>query len=212
MCSHNFGFRTLAGLFAAAIAMLSVLVLAGLAPEPDPVPRRWQLSVEPGPLRMASVESNGQIQSYYFLTYKVTNTSDTDLLFTPMFDLVTENNEIVRSGRGVTTEVTRDILARLDNPYIQDQISIVGVLLQGEANAKEGLVVWAAPALHASELKVFGAGFSGETRGVPVREADGSTRNIMLRKTLMLTYKPQGDLRNMGSAVIPMVDKRWVMR
>lgn len=65
------------------------LSLTGMAPEPDPVPRRWQLDVEVGPLRMAVVESEGPTQAYFYMTYKVTNASGGDLLLAPALELAT---------------------------------------------------------------------------------------------------------------------------
>lgn len=194
---------------------LGVCVLASsvaMAPEPDPVPRRWQLSVEVGPLRTASVETKDGTRAYFYLTYKVTNASGQDLLFTPSFDLVSDSGEIQRAGRHVPAEVTKDILARLDNPFMQDQVSIVGVLLQGESNAKEGVVIWPVTTSRMSDLSIFAAGFSGETRPVELKNDEGTVTKVLLRKTLMLSYQPPGELREMGSTPIPLLEKQWVMR
>ncbi len=198
----------------AAIGLAAVLFSAtGLAPEPDPIPRRWQLAIEPGSLRVASMEIAGQgTQAYYYLTYKVTNTSSEDLLFAPSFELTTDEGDSSRSGRDVPPEATKEILNRLDNPLIQDQIAIVGTLLQGEANAKEGVVIWPVRNLHVHEIDVYAAGFSGETRPYEVKAADGKTERKLLRKTLMLRFDPPGELRNQGSAPIDLTEKRWIMR
>ncbi|CAG0970151.1 hypothetical protein PHYC_01200 [Phycisphaerales bacterium] len=187
--------------------------LAAMAPEPDPIPRRWQLAVETGPLRVASIQIPGEItRAYYFLTYKVTNTTDQDLLFTPSFELGTDEGEVLRSGRGVPTQVTRDILERLNSPFIQDQTSIVGVLPQGEANAKEGVVIWPINDLHVNEVTIYGAGFSGETRAVEYKNAKGENEKALLRKTLMLRYQTPGEIRDMAGRSIELADKQWIMR
>lgn len=195
-------------------APASAGMFAARAPEPDPVPRRWQLAVEPGPLRLTSIDlpATGP-RSYYFFTYKVTNTSAGDLLFAPSFDLGTENGDVRRAGRDVSAEVTRRIVADLENKEILDQISIVGMLLQGEENAKEGVVVWPADGLHLSEVSVYAAGFSGETRQVPMfSPKSGEQVKVMLRKTLMLRYQPPGELRDMAGKPIELVEQRWIMR
>lgn len=192
---------------------LSGAAMVAMAPEPDPIPRRWQLSVEVGPLRVASMEVPGEgTRAFYFLTYKVTNATDQDLLFTPMFEMGTDEGELIRSGRGVPAEVTRDILARLNNPFIQDQISIVGVLPQGEANAKEGVVIWPVSDTRVGEVVIYASGFSGETRPVEFTGADGEPRKVLLRKTLMLRYPTHGELRDMGSRPIEVGERRWIMR
>lgn len=195
-----------------ALGACALAASVAMAPEPDPVPRRWQLSVEVGPLRTASVETKDGTRAYFYLTYKVTNASGQDLLFTPSFDLVGDNGEIQRAGRHVPAEVTKDILARLDNPFMQDQVSIVGVLLQGESNAKEGVVVWPVTTTRMTELSIFASGFSGETRPVELKNEEGALTKVLLRKTLMLSYQPPGELREMGSTPLPLLEKQWVMR
>jgi hypothetical protein len=192
------------GLFAAAL---------GLAPEPDPIPRRWQLSIEPGPLRIATVSTDDGPKAYFYLTYKVTNTSGGDLLFAPSFDLATNNGDVLRSGRDVPATVTKSLLDTLGNKYLEDQISIVGNLLQGEGNAKEGLVVWPANNLHLTDLEVYAAGFSGETKSVETVDAKtGKTTKATVRKTLQIRYQTPGEIRDQGSKPFEVLEKRWVMR
>lgn len=149
---------------AALTAAFLTAPAAAAAPEPNPVPRRWQLDVEVGPLRMATVETpeHGR-RDYLYMAYEVVNNSGEDLLFAPMFELATDEGDLLRSGRGVPAAVTQELLRRLENPFLEDQISIIDVLLQGEENAKEGLVVWPAEGLKVDELSIYAAGFSGET-------------------------------------------------
>jgi hypothetical protein len=201
-------------IMAVALAVAGLLCMPGMAPEPDPVPRRWQLSIEPGPLRVVSIDlpSTGP-RSYYFFTYKVTNSSGNDLLFAPSFDLATDHGQVQRSGREVPAEVTRRIVADLENKEIQDQISIVGMLAQGEENAKEGVVIWPANSMHVSELMIYAAGFSGEMRSVSTTDPKtGKTTTSTVRKALMLRFQAPGELRDMASKPIPMVEQRWIMR
>ncbi|HYF15949.1 MAG TPA: hypothetical protein VD971_12845 [Phycisphaerales bacterium] len=184
------------------------------APEPDPVPRRWQLTIEPGPLRIMSVSTPSQGERlYYYMTYKVTNTSGMDLLFTPSFDLATDEGDVLRSGRDVPADVTRFVLDALENPMLEDQISIVGMLLQGEENAKEGLAVWPVVSNHVRELEVYCNGFSGEMRAIDAFDpVSGGSKRVTLRKTLMLRFQPLGEARPMGAEGLPVVEKRWIMR
>jgi hypothetical protein len=201
-----------------AIGLAGVLGLGtsmGMGPEPDPIPRKWELTVDPGELRYAAVDAgDGEgAKGYFYLTYKVTNTSGKDMLFTPSFDLCNDKGEVLRSGRDVPGAVTKTLLEKLDNPLIEDQISIVGMLLQGESNAKEGLVVWPASTLHISQLDIYGSGFSGETKTVEMQDArTGKPTKLTLRKTLKLSYQPMGDIRDQGSKPFEMTEKRWVMR
>lgn len=196
------------------VAMATVLLgVLGMAPEPDPIPRRWQLTIEPGPLRVAVLKDDeGSWAQYFYLTYKVTNSSKQDLLFTPSFELVTDDGVIRRSGRGVRSEITRQVLDSLDSPFLQDQIGVVGMILQGEANAKEGVVIWPVDDPRITDLSVFAAGFSGEMRNLEVKQPDGTSSRVVLRKTLMLSYQAPGEVRNMGAQPIPLLEKQWIMR
>lgn len=198
-----------AGGFWAGLAREGV---AFAAPEPDPVPRRWQLTVEPGPMRVASVQVDGQARLYYYMTYKVTNTSGGDQMFTPAFDLADDMGNVQRAGRDVPASVTKAILDQLENPLLQDQISVVGMLLQGQENAKDGLVIWPVMNNHVHSLEVYGAGFSGETRTLEAFDPEThGTKRMTLRKSLMLRYQTVGLVRP-DSEPLSVLEQRWIMR
>ncbi|MBX3376627.1 MAG: hypothetical protein KF678_06450 [Phycisphaeraceae bacterium] len=199
-----------------AIAMVGALVAGGLAlvpaahaaPEPSPIPKRWQLEISTSPLMMAVVGG----RSYFFMTYRVTNNSPQDQLFAPAFELATDEGDLVRSGRDVPVEVTREIITRLADPMIEDQISIVGNLLRGPENAKTGVVVWPMPQQFNAQISIFAAGFSGETAVVEVPSASGKSEKKLLRKTWMMRYSLPGQLKpGTGEAFLP-VESRWIMR
>ncbi len=63
--------------------------------------------------------------------------------------------------------MTDQILELLGNPLLEDQNEILGDILIGEENAKEGLVVWPAGDADVNELTVFATGASGRVRKVP---------------------------------------------
>lgn len=200
--------------------LLTVLVTIGaiamlaLAPEPDPIPTRWQLELRPGDLRLISVEANpGEPRAYAFLSYRVTNNTGQDLPFVPAFDLATEEGVVVRSGQNVPAAVTVQILELLNNEFMQDQIGILGTLQQGPENAKDGVVIWPLPDLLTDRLTVYAAGFSGESK--PVVTTDPTTGEKVrktLRKVRALRYTTPGDLILDASAPIELVFDEWIMR
>lgn len=196
------------------LPLLAIMAaLASAAPEPDPVPRRWQLDVRMGPLRVATVEAPEVGRKVYvYLTYLVTNNSGEDRLFAPSFELATDEGHLIRSGQGVPLEVTREIQRRLDNPLLEDQIKILGPLLQGEANAKDGLVIWPLPSVEVDEINIYAAGFSGETRTVEFTMPDGEVHRITLRKTLMLRHSTPGIIAPGPAGELERVEQRWIMR
>src|SRR5690242_18478643 len=106
LAARRWAFRAICMLALALGGLWTLGTSLGLAPEPDPIPRRWELTIEPGPLRIAVVDIPGQgLQNYFYFTYKVTNTSGGDLLFAPSIDLATSTGEVLRSGRDVPAAV-----------------------------------------------------------------------------------------------------------
>ncbi|MEO1279535.1 MAG: hypothetical protein AAFV77_11325 [Planctomycetota bacterium] len=187
---------------------------AARPPEPNPIPIRWQLDLDVGPLRVISVENPDQgPMLYYFMTYTVTNNTDEDILFAPSFELATETGVNVVAGQGVPATVTRSILERLDNPLLNDQVSMIGVLRRGEANARDGLVVWPVRDLTADEARVYMAGFSGETTRLEVIDREtGTPRDVVLRKTMMATHAAPGNIDGLDGRALDRSETRWIMR
>lgn len=216
---------------ARGLAVASLLLVAGAivlpaaltpsaavaAPEPDPVPRRWQLSVEPGAMRVMSVtlpakDGVQETRQYYVLTYKVSNNTGQDLLFTPSFELATDEGDLLRSGREVPAEATKAVVDALENALLQDQVSIVGMLLQGEENAKDGVAIWPVTRNHVRQLEVYANGFSGETQAMEVFDpATKATKRVLLKKTLQIRYTPQGEVQT-SSEPLTVQEQRWIMR
>lgn len=199
---------------ALVLGLLWIALGCAWAPEPDPVPRRWQLDFKIGPLRMVTLDtSEGGRASYYYLTYHVTNTSGEELLLAPSFEMSTGDGELLRSGRDVPAEVTAKILEMLANPLIEDQIGILGVIMQGQENAKDGVVIWPVTNMHPEEIAVYASGFSGETKYQATKDAKtGEPVRAVLRKTYMARYQMPGELDGRGSAPFPPSEQKWIMR
>lgn len=204
--------RLLTTLVAALAVVGGGLLLGGAAPEPSPAPQRWELQIQPGPLRIASVDTGDDTGLYLYFTYTVTNKSGQSILFAPMFTLATEEGGVQIAGDGVPGEVSQELLSRLENPFLEDQLGIIGPLQQGPENAREGLVVWPLQTTNVDEIKLFAAGFSGETARLSITDpVTGDPKTVTLRKTLMLRYSTPGELEA-GPEPLELVDQRWVMR
>lgn len=196
---------------AVAFALCAGVITASAAPpQPAPIPKRWQLDIQPGPLRLATVDVPGVgPRTFYYFTYTVVNNTGEDLLFAPSFELATDMGELRRSGRDVPAPVVNELLDRLNNPYLEDEIRIIGMLQQGEEKAKDGLVVWPAEDLDVDQVTIFAKGFSGETRTV-TRPDTGE--EVVLYKTLMLRHATPGNLAGRGPQPLDRVEQRWILR
>ena len=192
-------------------ATLSAVIAA---PEPDPVPTRWEFDFEPEPFRLVQLEDDdGNTSLYAFLTYRVVNATGQDRMFAPLFELATDKGHVVRSGRGVPAEITREIMGMLDDPLLKDQLNIVSTLLQGIENNRRGLAVWKLPDISVDEIKVFAAGFSGESEPFYITDPETGERvRKLLRKTRMLRYAAPGVITAESSPTPDPIEARWVLR
>ncbi|MFI4898770.1 MAG: hypothetical protein ACIARR_13230 [Phycisphaerales bacterium JB059] len=206
--------RPLRAIAIGLVGLGATLAAPAAAPEPAPIPTAWEFEFDAGPLRLAWVNvPNEGVRPFFYLTYTVTNYWSADLLYAPDFYLKTDESEILRSGENIPPVVTEELLARLGNPLINDQISILGNVLEGPENARSGVVIWPATDLDVDEIMVFAANLSGESTVYWTRDREtGQRKRLVLRKTLMLRYETPGDLTDRGGEPLELVETRWVMR
>ena len=190
-----------------AAVLLSTVCLAWGYPKPAAVPYKWELTFEPGDLRLY-VDPTSK-QSFWFFTYTVTNRTGKDQQWVPKLTLFTDDGGILEAGRDVPTRVTEELLELLGNEFLQDQNEVLGDIFQGRENAKEGLVVWPANNLKVNELSLFVAGVSGETARVknPI-----TSEEVILRKTLQRDYLIPGNAPARGTKPIDLVSESWILR
>ena len=87
------------------IALLVALTAAILSlranafPQPSPYPISWQLKFDHDvPKRIVVTPPGSNVpQAYWYMTFTVTNTTDSDLQFLPEFDMSTSAGDILRS-------------------------------------------------------------------------------------------------------------------
>lgn len=202
--------------FGLPLLLVAILASFGFAPEPSPIPRRWELEFKPGTFSMVTVNTteNGKTsaKAYFYFTYTVTNRSGQDLLFAPSFELVGDDGAVQRSGRGVSVEASKALIARLGSSLIQDQIAMIGQLQQGPENSRQGLVAWPVENFRPGTLTLYAAGFSGETAIVQKPGTSDDKNRVTLRKTRMLKFADVGELSGRGDEPFNVTEDRWIMR
>ncbi len=86
-----------AALAAATFMLLGAATRPAVAPEPDPVPTRWQLDLDISDLRVRTIQTDEGPRPFFYLTYQVTNNAGEDILFAPRWELATDQGDLLRS-------------------------------------------------------------------------------------------------------------------
>jgi hypothetical protein len=181
---------------------------AKAAPEPSVVPISWELNMRHSPLERLIMTIDGKQRTFWYMRYTVINNSGRDILFTPEFELQTETGEVVPAFKDVPKGVFEKVKSMSNNPMLQSPTGVLGKLLQGEDNAKDGVIIFKAPESDARIFQVFVSGLSGETAEVknPV-----TGQNEILQKTLVMEYNIPGQA--IGISPQPVLrSTRWVMK
>jgi hypothetical protein len=174
------------------------------APTPSVVPVSWELNIKHFAPERLVVEG----KTYWFMRYTVINNTGRDILFTPEFELLTDTGQVVPSFKDVPKDVFKKIKALYNNSLLQSQNEILGKILQGEDNAKDGVILFADVDPQSRVFQVFISGLSGETAEVknPV-----TSKTVVLQKTLVLEYTVPGEAINIEPHPI-FKGSKWVMK
>lgn len=194
----------------AACLAVPVLLLAmslGAHPKPAAVPYRWELDFTPGDLRVWTDPSDGK--PYWFFTYTVANKTGREQVWAPAFTLLTDQGEILSSGKDVPLRVVNSLVALLGNDLLETQNAIIGELLQGKEHARDGLVVWPMPTTELTEISMFVRGLSGETAKVT---NPATKKDVILHKTMQRDYLIPGNVLDRGSEPAELVKQEWIFR
>lgn len=188
------------------------------------VPPAKAFDFKPSEMRLYRDPETGD--HFWYFTYEVMNRTGKDQRFAPRIEMVTDDGAIVALGADVPSRVTRDLKKLLKDPLIEDQFSILGDLLQGEENAKTGLVVFRVPKLSATEKKVgahvsetenldgteftvYVQGLSSESKMV---QHPKTGEPLRLRANLPMTFLVPGNPTAVSSASYAPKVGEWIFR
>jgi hypothetical protein len=197
-----------------AVALVAPIALVPQAkadlPVPSNYPVTWQLKFEYGtPTRITvNVPGKSTPQAYWYLPFSVTNTTKLERMYFPVFELVTDTGQIIRSDKGIPEAVTNEIRKQQGNRFLQPLMQTAGELRLGEDETKYSAAVWAEPELRMGSFSVLVGGLSGET--AKVKSAKGE--DALLRKTLQLNYHIRGDEVYPGEDEVNANPSLWIMR
>lgn len=165
------------------------------------------LELRPGLMQLVTDEPTGG--RYLVFSYTVTNRTGKPQRFSPRFDILMGDGTILEGGRGVSVEVASRLHKACASPQALDQFQIMGDVLDGEANARDGFVVWQAKG-DAKQFTLFVSGTSAAFD--QVKGPDGKTK--IVRRTWCREFSVPGvpDPRVSTEARFSPVQDHWVMR
>jgi hypothetical protein len=177
-------------------------------PEPSVVPVSWELNLKHGPIERLIMTIDGKQQTFWFMRYSVINNTGKDVLFTPSVELMTDTGQVQEAFKDVPSDVFKKIKEMYKNPLLESPTNVVGKLLQGEDNAKDGVLIFANLDTDARNFQIFFSGLSGETAEVknPI-----TGKPVILQKSLVLEYGVPGQA--IGIDPVPVYKgSHWVMK
>lgn len=185
-----------------ALACLSLALAGGLVPGPwsgagldvtsvacaAPLAEDWELDFRPGELRHFVDPVDGK--AYWYFTYRVVNRTGAERMWAPKFEFYGDRGQLLDAGKGVPTRVTKVLLDKAGTEFTQDQYQILGPILVGEENAKDGLVVFPSLDPEITEITMFVGGVSSKIR----REPDAVTGEPQTqRRVLRIEFHVPGE-------------------
>jgi hypothetical protein len=203
---------------------------AGDFPEPSIYPISWELKFEHGkPKRIVVTDPGKGPSAYWYLTYTVTNETETEQTFLPRFEMMTSDGQIVQSDRGISPRVFEAVKRQEGNKFLEPRTKMMRERLRvGEDQARDGVAIWKEPMSEMGNFNIFVTGLSGEfvtmkmvkgkmTRIDPTKvaqELKGVDEKdvVILRKTLQLNYVIYGDEVYAGLDEVNVKPEQWVMR
>jgi hypothetical protein len=143
------------------------------------------------------------------MAYTVTNRTGDDQLFVPNVWMFTDAGDLLPANLGVPPAAFRAIQDNERNPLLEEPMKIVGRILQGKDNAKDGVVMWPVPDHDVDSFRIFFGGLSGETHEI---EDPATGEKRLLRKTLMLEYQSPGDASHTRTKPFVLKSEEWIIR
>lgn len=187
-------------------------------PKPSPYPISWELNFDHSKPKRIVVDVPGESapKAYWYMTYTVTNKTDKEQTFLPIFQLVTKEGKVIRSDNNIPEKVFDAIKDREHIKYLEPYTKVAGELRIGDDQAKDSVAIWEEPEAKMGSFTIYVGGLSGESvflkndKGEQEKDADG--KPIILRKTLQLNYQVPGDEVRPGEDPVIEKETNWVMR
>lgn len=183
---------------------------------------------------MLKLPGKAKHELFWFFKFTIINQSGKKQRFDPEVQLYTETGQLMTSDKGFDSKVVYNKVKKiLKNPLLTTLNNATGDVLNGEDNAVEVVAIFKDFDPKAASFDLFIGGLSGEmakiklpkkinvkkdkaftaTGGKVVEEEETVlTDEIIVTKTLKLTFKIPSQKRDRLQSEIRFVKKEWVMR
>ena len=196
-------------------------------PKPSLYPISWELKFAHAAPKRIVVITPGTANpvAYWYMTYTVTNLTDKEQQFLPVFEMMTDSGKVIRSDdqKAIPSAVFDAIKKREKNRALEPIEKIGGRVLIGEDQARDGVAIWIEPTHRMGTFHIFAGGLSGETTflkdGEEVAAKDVNALSIAdrkklvtLHKSLEMTYQIAGDEIKPEEDAVLSKGEEWLMR
>src|SRR3982750_4154506 len=187
-------------------------------PKPSPYPVAWQLKFQHDKPKRVVVQVAGRSTpvAYWYVTYQVTNNTDQERTFLPIFEMLTSEGKVIRSDKNIPKVVFDAIKQREKKQFLEPWTKVGGEPVLCDDQPKKRVATWEEPMPRMGKFNIFVGGLSGEhvqmkdDAGNVMKDKDGNP--IILRKTLQLDYHIKGDEVYPGEDDVDQEPEAWVMR
>lgn len=211
--------------FSSIVACIVPVRTVSAYPKPSIYPISWDLKFQHSVPKRIVVTTPGTTipVAYWYISFAVTNLTDHEQQFLPVFEMVTGDGKVIRSDKKVPSAVFDEIKKRERKSSLEPLEKISGRLLLGEDQARDGVAIWPEPSTRMGTFDIYVGGLSGESifmkdgEEVAVKDwtktSDEDRKKLKtLYRTLHLTYQIPGDeIKPEEDIVLPKGDE-WVMR
>lgn len=166
------------------------------------------LEFRPGSLSIVTDAESGQ--RFWVFSYTIANKTGKTQRFSPRFELLMGDGVILSAGKDVPVDAARRVQRAAASAQAVDQFQIMGDILDGEANAREGFVIWPAKG-DAKDITLFVTGMSSSFD----RRTDPATgKDVIVRRSWSRHYTAPGvsDPRLSQEASFDPLKDAWLMR
>ena len=211
--------------------VLATLILLQSSPKAQAFPKpsinriSWELDFQHAMPSRITVRVPGADapKAYWYMTFTVTNNTNDEQEFLPVFDLVDDKGNVPRSAQNIPKEVFEAIKMREGKKLLEPLAKVSGRLLVGADQARDSVAIWPEPLERMGTFKIYVSGLSGEAvwlkgdKETPMSQADWTKTkpedagNIR-RKTLESEIQVPGDEFYQGRDPVLNKGEKWVMR